>query len=56
MVGPASIVFRHTISRSPGGEKLVEATVKLVYVQQSMKPLRLRQNVLDAVSEGSRVS
>ncbi|PKL51955.1 MAG: acyl-CoA thioesterase [Nitrospira bacterium HGW-Nitrospira-1] len=49
-VGPASIVFRHTISRDLSGEKLVEATVKLGCVGQDMKPLRLRKNVMDAVT------
>jgi len=51
-VGPASIVFRHAISRDLSGEKLVEATVKLGCVGDNMKPLRLRQNVLGAVTEG----
>ena len=50
-VGPASIVFRHTISRDLSKEKLVEVTVKLGCVGQNMKPLRLRKNVLDAVTE-----
>ena len=50
-VGPASIVFRHTISRDLSKEKLVEVTVKLGCVGQNMKPLRLRRNVLDAVTE-----
>jgi acyl-CoA thioester hydrolase len=50
-VGPASIVFRHTISRDLSNEKLVEATVKLGCVGQDMKPLRLRKNVLEAVTE-----
>ncbi len=52
-VGPASIIFRHTISRDPSNEKLVEATVKLCCVGSDMKPLRLRENVLDAVTEGN---
>jgi len=55
-VGPASIVFRHTIRRDVSGEKLVEATVKLVCVGRDMKPLRLRKNVLEAVREGERIS
>lgn len=50
-VGPASIVFRHTISRDLSNEKLVQATVKLGCVGQDMKPLRLRKNVLEAVKE-----
>ena len=55
-VGPASIVFRHAISRDLSGEKLVEATVKLGCVGENMKPLRLRQNVLDAVTKGGGMS
>jgi acyl-CoA thioester hydrolase len=49
-VGPASIVFRHAISRDSSNQKLVEATVKLGCVGQDMKPLRLRKNVLEAVA------
>ena len=49
-VGPASIVFRHTISRDLSNEKLVKVTVKLGCVDRNMKPLRLRKNVLEAVS------
>lgn len=55
-VGPASIVFRHAISRDLSGEKLVETTVKLGCVGRNMKPLRLRQNVLDAVTGTDGVS
>jgi len=50
-VGPASIAFRHTILRDLSNEKLVEATVKLVCVDRDMKPLRLKKNVLEAVTE-----
>jgi acyl-CoA thioester hydrolase len=49
-VGTASIVFRHAIRRDASGEKLVEATVKLCCVGKNMRPLRLRKDVLDAVS------
>jgi len=55
-VGPASIVFRHSISRDNTGEKLVEATVKLGCVGQDLKPLRLRQNIMEAVTKGDDVS
>ena len=55
-VGPASIVFRHTISRDLCNEKLVEATVKLGCVDRNMKPLRLRKNVLEAVTENDGAS
>lgn len=51
-VGPASIVFRHFISRDNTGEKIVEATVKLGCVGKDMKPLRLRQNIMEAVTKG----
>ena len=51
-VGPASIVFRHSISRDNTGEKLVEATVKLGCVGQDLKPLRLRRNIMEAVTKG----
>ncbi len=54
-VGPASIVFRHSISRDNTGEKLVEATVKLGCVGQDMKPVRLRQNIMEAVTKGDDV-
>ncbi len=55
-VGPASIVFRHSISREHTGEKLVETTVKLGCVGHDMKPLRLRQNIMDAVTKGDGIS
>ena len=55
-VGPASIVFGHAISRDLSGEKLVDATVKLGCVGKDMKPLRLRQNVLDAVTKTDGIS
>jgi acyl-CoA thioester hydrolase len=55
-VGPASIVFRHKISRDLSGEKLVEATVKLGCVGQNMKPLRLRQNIMEAVTKLDEIS
>lgn len=51
-VGPASIVFRHAISRDHTAEKLVAVTVKLGCVDRNMKPLRLRKDVLKAVMEG----
>jgi len=54
-VGPASIAFRHTISRDLSNEKLVEATVKLVCVDRDMKPLRLRKNIMEAVTEAEGI-
>lgn len=50
--GPASIIFRHKVFREETGEQLVEATVKLGCVGDNMRPLRLRQDILEAVSEG----
>ena len=50
-VGPASIVFRHVISRDGTGERLVEAIVKLGCVGRDMKPLRLMQNITDIVTK-----
>jgi len=50
-VGPASITFSHEIRREATGQRLVQATVKLGCVNQAMKPLRLRQDVMHAVTE-----
>jgi len=51
--GPASITFRHEIKRDATGEKLVDATVRLGCVNPQMKPLRLRQDITDAVKNGT---
>jgi acyl-CoA thioester hydrolase len=48
--GPASIIFRHTVRRGNTGEGLVEATVKLGCVGSDMKPLRLRRDVMEALT------
>jgi acyl-CoA thioester hydrolase len=50
-VGPASISFKHEIRRDATGQRLVQATVKLGCVNQEMKPLRLRQDIMQAVHE-----
>ena len=53
-VGPASIVFRHLVSREKTGEKIVKATVKLACVGKDLKPLRLRSEIseiIDAISK-----
>jgi acyl-CoA thioester hydrolase len=50
-VGPASIVFRHLVFREKTREKIVEATVKLVCVGKDLKPLRLRSEIVDAISK-----
>ena len=51
--GTASITFRHEITRDESGEKLVHATVRLGCVNPQMKPLRLRQDIMDAVNCGT---
>lgn len=48
--GPASIIFSHTVRRELTGEGLVEATVKLGCVGGDMKPLKLRNDVMEAVT------
>ncbi len=48
--GPASILFRHIVLREQTEEKLVEATVKLGCVGQDMKPLKLKQEIMKAVT------
>jgi acyl-CoA thioester hydrolase len=50
-VGPASIIFKHLIRRDATGELLVEAAVKLGCVNQQMKPLRLRQDIMQAIKK-----
>ncbi|MDP2157050.1 MAG: YbgC/FadM family acyl-CoA thioesterase [Nitrospirota bacterium] len=50
-VGPASISFKHEIRRDATGERLVQVMVKLGCVNQAMKPLRLRQDIMLAVKE-----
>lgn len=50
-VGPASITFSHEIRRDATGQRLVQATVKLGCVNQETKPLRLRQDIMQAVRE-----
>ncbi len=50
-VGPASIIFNHQIRRDSTGELLVQAIVKLGCVNSKMKPLRLGQDIMQAVAE-----
>ena len=50
-LGPASISFKHEIRRDSTGQLLVQAIVKLGCVNQAMKPLRLRQDIMHAVKE-----
>jgi acyl-CoA thioester hydrolase len=49
--GPASIIFRHEVSREETGEKIVSAFVKLVSVGRNRKPIRLGPEIMDAVTE-----
>ncbi len=49
--GAASIVFRHDILRLETGEKLVEATVKLVCVTPALKPVRMPAAMRDLVGK-----
>jgi len=50
--GPASITFRHEIKRDATGERLVDASVRLGCVNQQMKPLRMRQDIMHAAQAG----
>ena len=50
-VGPASIVFRHAIRRSGEESVLVDATVKLGCVNQTLKPVRMPAEVLSALGQ-----
>lgn len=50
--GPASITFSHDVRRESTGEGLVEATVKLGCVGSDMKPVKLRRDVMEAVTSG----
>lgn len=51
--GPASIIFGHAVRREETGARLVEARVKLGCVGNDMKPLRLRKDVMKAVTASS---
>jgi acyl-CoA thioester hydrolase len=50
--GPASITFRHEIKRHETGERLVDASVRLGCVNHRMKPLRMRQDIMEALKAG----
>jgi acyl-CoA thioester hydrolase len=50
-IGPASITFSHEIRRDATGQRLVQVIVKLGCVNQVMKPLRLRQDIVQAARE-----
>lgn len=49
-VGPASIIFSHVVRRQGTGDGLVEAKVKLGCVGSDMKPVKLRKNVMEAIT------
>ncbi|MEW6108415.1 MAG: YbgC/FadM family acyl-CoA thioesterase [Nitrospirota bacterium] len=49
--GPASVTFRHKVRREYKGDNLVEATVRLGCVGRDMKPLRMREDIMKAVTD-----
>lgn len=51
--GPASIIFAHAVRTEETGERLVEGRVKLGCVGSDMKPLRLRRDVMEAMTTSS---
>lgn len=53
-LGPASIVFGHRVLRQSSGEILVESTVKIGCVGRDMRPLRIRDNIMEAVAADNR--
>lgn len=48
--GSASIVFAHRVVREGTGERLVEGTVKLGFVGRSMRPTRLRRDIIGSIA------
>ena len=52
-LGPASIVFGHSVVRESTGERLVEGTVKLGCVGRSLRPLRLSSDVIASLAQYS---
>ena len=48
--GAASIVFGHAVVREGTGERLVEGTVRLGYVDRNMRPARLGRDVIESLS------
>lgn len=52
-LGPASIVFGHSVVRESTGERLVEGTVKLGCVGRSLRPLRLSGDVVASLANYS---
>lgn len=49
-LGPASIIFGHRVLREATGELIVEGSVKIGCVGRDMKPIRIRQDISDAVT------
>lgn len=47
--GPASITFRHRVLRDDTGEGIVEASIKIGCVGENMKPVRIRQEIMEAI-------
>ncbi len=49
-VGPASILFGHRVLRESDGSQLVTGSVKIACVGGDMKPLRMGDAIIDAVT------
>ncbi len=49
--GPASIVFGHRVTREGTDEHLVAGSVRLGCVGLDMRPIRLRSDIMQAVSQ-----
>lgn len=48
-IGAASILFGHRVLREGTGEAIVEGTVKLACVDRSMKPTRIRSDIIESL-------
>ena len=55
-IGPASIVFGHRVVREGTGETLVEGTVKIGCVGRTLKPMRLRNDIIESFKDLARVA
>ena len=50
-IGAASISFGHRVLRVGTGEPLVEGTVKIACVDRSMKPKRIRSDIIESLKD-----
>jgi acyl-CoA thioester hydrolase len=50
-VGPASISFTHRVLREGTGEAIVEGTVKIACVGRSVKPMRIRSDIIESLKD-----